>query len=240
MIKVYTCDIYTETTKKAVEIYKKWIKVGDIHLLPCPIKGKTTLAEEMAKIKLINPYSDEPNNPFPIEIEVEEKKLMDCKCGKGNVYNGIAYMRMIRRTINLHKIEETYFVTPEYIATKGSDRYHLRYAVFGVPSIISLWGIVEAPARRREYYIAKKINIEIPYIFDKEAIYNLEDERIPLIIAGTLLKGFFYYRTGSPFCDNPNCILYDAHWQSELINSHREEPYLICQEHLKTLKTILQ
>jgi hypothetical protein len=36
---------------------------------------------------------------------------------------------------------------------------------------------------------------------------------------GYALQALFYYFLGEAFCENPDCRLYNAHYQSELIRS---------------------
>ncbi|NIM44429.1 MAG: hypothetical protein GTO54_02165, partial [Nitrososphaeria archaeon] len=39
---------------------------------------------------------------------------------------------------------------------ESNKRYHARTSVYGVPSVISTTGLVEAPAKPREYYLLKQ------------------------------------------------------------------------------------
>ena len=98
--------------------------------------------------------------PFPVEIDFERRKIEECGCGKGVVYAGIQLATLLGNGLLARGVvwqDKPFFITRDYIATFGSDdrRWHLRYAVFSSPTIVSLPGIIEAPARPRKYYLLR-------------------------------------------------------------------------------------
>ena len=115
-------------------------------------------------------------------------------------------------------------------------RYHGRAIICSNPSIISTSGIVEAPAKSREYYLdiikAKSQALDIKSIKKKyrNQFLDYHDKRTSKIIEGYLLQAIFYYITGDPFCKNLDCRLNNAHWQKDLLYSQLEFGKL-CEKH---------
>lgn len=117
-------------------------------------------------------------------------------------------------------------------------RYHARAVICGTPSIISSTGIVEAPAKNKEFYLP-----EIPFEVmqsNKERLAGREytsefvgynDSRINSIVIGYILQALFFFITdGYPFCHYKNCRLYNAHWQSDLLRTQIKIKKL-CKRH---------
>ncbi len=125
-------------------------------------------------------------------------------------------------------------------------RYHARTFVGGNPSIISTTGIIEAPAKPKEWYI-KQMQLAI-YDIDDEGDHSdgksssnvknyldYGDYRINFAAVGCALQAlFFFILEGDPFCRDINCRLYNAHWQEELITSQIQNQKL-CNEHMALL-----
>jgi hypothetical protein len=103
---------------------------------------------------------------------------------------------------------------------EGDWRYHARTVVCGSPSIISSAGIVEAPAKPKEYYILSR-GFADPQILRKQfagRFIEYGDKRINAALLVYLYQSLFFFLTeGDPFCDRQDCILYNSHWQEELI-----------------------
>ena len=235
-MRLYLCEREGGLTKGALEYLRGWLK-EELVLQPCPLKGRGERARPFAEIRVIRPESTDLNpHPLPQEVDFEEERLRRCLCGRGTVYEGLRYARLVRDLIEGGWEEKAVFCTSDYIATRerGEDRFHLRYAVFGFPVVISLPGIVEAPAKDRVHYLTKGLGME--GFCTGDALQGLDDPRMPRILAGLLLQAWFYYQRGYPFCPDPHCSLYNAHWQRELLTSQRDEPYLLCPQHLQILK----
>ena len=105
------------------------------------------------------------------------------------------------------------------------SRYHGRTVICSNPAIISTTGMIEAPARPREYYFeAMKCKMQGLDIQDVKKNYSGEfldyhDKRLSKIAEGYLLQSIFYYMTGDTFCDSLDCRLNNAHWQKDLLYS---------------------
>lgn len=114
-------------------------------------------------------------------------------------------------------------ITGKLFGTYENKRYHARVLLTGEPSLISTSGIVEAPARPREYYfvkanllsMGKKID-ELDEIY-KNRFVNYDDYRMTKIVYSYTLQQVKNKICGSPFCENTNCCLYNSHWQEEVL-----------------------
>ena len=115
-------------------------------------------------------------------------------------------------------------------------RYHSRTVICSNPAIISTTGMIEAPARPKEYYFeVMKYKMQGLSIQDIKKRYdqkflNYHDKRLSKIAEGYLLQAVFYYLTGDAFCDNLNCRLNNAHWQKDLLYSQLKIGKL-CDKH---------
>jgi len=134
---------------------------------------------------------------------------------------------------NLH-IVFTNKLTCTYDIT--DNRYHGRAVICSNPSIISIAGMIEAPARPREYYFdVMKCKMQGLDIQNVKKNYNGEfldyhDKRLSKIAEGYLLQAIFYYMTGDAFCDSLDCRLNNAHWQKDLLYSQLKIGKL-CNKH---------
>lgn len=125
---------------------------------------------------------------------------------------------------------------------------HIRAAVYGWPSVISLSGIIEGPAKPKEFYIFKQRFINLgtwhlaePKIKEKFSgrFIDYQDKRLTEVIKGYLAQALFFYILGEPFCRMKSCRLFNSHWQEDLIYSQVKSGRF-CRKHEKVLKTIKQ
>jgi hypothetical protein len=240
---LFPCPPSREVIKEAVTLFSSWTG-EEIQERDCLYREIPCAAEDLAGLRVINFDSPDLNEtPFPIEIAFERRKREGCQCGKGTVYAGIHLAMVLKRGLSARGVlweEKPLCITPDYIATFDKDdlRWHLRYGVFSFPAIISLPGIIEAPARPREYYLLRTQGVPDEMMPDslKDRYLTISDPRLPRVLAGILLQVYFYYQGGDPFCRDPLCSLYDAHWQEELLCSQRDEPYIVCSAHQQALE----
>ena len=125
-------------------------------------------------------------------------------------------------------------------------RYHARTILGGSPSIISTTGIVEAPAKSKEYYINQMLSAAYDIATNGDdkndgisssgkKYLDYGDYRINFTAVGYVLQTLFFFITeGNPFCNDIICRLYNAHWQEELIHSQIQSERL-CNEHAALL-----
>lgn len=169
------------------------------------------------------------------------------------LYDGFMMQRLLETMINKNEanIDHVHIVFEDRLICTFSEedwRYHARSLVCGLPSIISTTGMVEAPAKPKEWYI-KQMQLAA-YGKDPEVENNLVsnekkfavnkyldhgDYRINFIAVGYVLQALFFFLTeGDPFCNDSNCRLYNAHWQEELIHSQIDTEKL-CNDHASIL-----
>jgi hypothetical protein len=109
------------------------------------------------------------------------------------------------------------------------------------PTLISTTGIVEAPAKPREFYLKKQFGIDPLLLKEnfKGRFIDYEDTRLIEAMKGYVMQAFFFHLTGNPFCEDPRCRLYNVHWQEEVIRAQIESGYEFCESHNKILKTLI-
>jgi len=188
---------------------------------------------------------DEIREPIYGEINVELRRLTGRASSLGVLYDGLWLQRILHRVMAdraegefksgfIHMI-----FTSRLFGTFGTKRYHARVILSGLPSLISTSGIVEAPARPKEYYWLKAGFIrggkdvkELDLIY-KGRFIEYDDPRITRVLRAYALQAIFYELTGDPFCDNPSCCLYNSHWQEEVLKVQIEGR--LCEKHRKAL-----
>src|SRR5215469_16658554 len=167
------------------------------------------------------------------------------------LYDGFMMQRLFETMINENEsnTDHVHIVFEDRLICTFSEedwRYHARTIVGGSPSIISTTGIVEAPAKPKEWYI-KQMQLatydigsdsdenDVISSSEKEKYLDYGDYRINFAAVGYALQALFFFITeGNPFCNNIDCILYNAHWQEELIHSQIQSRRL-CNEHAALL-----
>ncbi len=199
-----------------------------------------------AKIQEVSQKILSGQEPLYGEIEYEKRRILGKTKSFGILYDGFHLQRVFCEIISREErsIEFVHiFFTNRLFATwDDSDRrYHLRTSVYGIPSIISTTGLVEAPAKPREYYLLKqqyeRFGKDLTKLKDgfKGRFIDYEDERLAGVIKGYAMQAVFYFLTGAPFCEDKGCRLYNAHWQEELIFAQLESGYEFCPWHTKFL-----
>ena len=126
---------------------------------------------------------------------------------------------------------------------ENDNRYHARAVICANPAIISTTGIIEAPAKPREYYFeamalkSQGLGIESAKEKYKDRFLEYNDKRLTRIVEGYLLQVIFYNITGESFCEDIQCKLNNAHWQRDLLFSQIEINNL-CKKHSEILKNL--
>lgn len=222
-------------------------------ILPEKRKSILTLAnEDMPKdiaetriFKLSMPYTK--HTPTSEEIEFEKKNIIDTSANQNiTYYDGFELQNILGKIIPKDELKEDTFhviFTNKLTCTYDYNdyRYHGRALIGTNPSIISTTGIIEAPAKPREYYMElitkSRQGVNIDHLKEKYKGTFLEyhDFRLSKIIEGYFLQALFYYETLEPFCENKDCRLFNAHWQKDLLHSQLESAKL-CQKHQEILE----
>ena len=235
--------------------------LGEASGVPVKVKGDFLRAcfrgdcEELAERIASNRVSDLAKpfvaaEPAYGEIAYELRLLEDPdKKAHGVLYDGERMMALIRDLIPAKErttdVQHIVF-TSRLVGTFGEDgRYHAHVNICGYPSIISTSGIVEAPAKPKEYYVLKRRFMEageaVPFEllnerFAKQFI-DYDDPRLSEVLKGYALQCAMYAITNAPFCRNRGCRLFDAHWQSELIEAQLHGDRF-CKKHREMLTAI--
>lgn len=209
--------------------------------------AKPETARAIAATRFYN-YRQEfqKHDPMEEEVQFEMESFADsAKIENIVLYDGFEFQKVVTEIIPENELDSQTFhliFTNKLTCTfDNSDyRYHGRAVIGANPAIISTTGIIEAPAKPREYYLDLMANygqgLNVDSIKEKYKGQYLEyhDPRLDKIIQGYAMQAIFYYITGEPFCEFLNCKLNNAHWQKDLLFSQLENDKL-CARHQKIL-----
>lgn len=212
--------------------------------------GAGALAVALAAARVVDPSRPrEALQPPAALVEVEERFLGDPgRMVPGVLYDGVAVMGILRSLLprgeatleNLHIV-----FTRRLLGTfdEGDRRYHARTLVAGYPCLISTSGLVEAPAKPREFYLRRRrasaLGVELPIEVLKadlgDRFLDYGDPRTTEVAKGYALQAYAYHALGDPFCDDPDCRLFNAHWQEEMLRAQVASGAL-CPRHAALLR----
>ncbi|MCI0560984.1 MAG: hypothetical protein MN733_21060 [Nitrososphaera sp.] len=170
----------------------------------------------------------------------KQQKMND---GTVPLYDGFVLQRSLEPLIP-HSEDNTDHVhillTDLLTCTFSEDdwRYHGRAVICGTPAIISTKGIIEAPAKPKEFYYPSGLGAEHQVSMKtrlRERFIDYGDKRLTEAATGYALQALFFFVTnGEPFCFDRNCRLFNAHWQEDLIRTQVENPAL-CSNHQRLI-----
>ncbi len=209
----------------------------------------TDYARRIASIKIQDAARRMASGQEPLygEIEYERRRISGKTRAFGVLYEGLELQRIYWELISREErgldFAHIVFTNRLFATWETNDRrYHARVSLYGVPSIISTTGVVEAPAKPREYYLLKrqyemleKDLLELKEGF-KGSFIDYEDQRMTEVVKGYAMQAVFHSLLGDPFCEDKGCRLYNAHWQEELIFAQLESEYEFCPRHTKFLE----
>lgn len=205
------------------------------------------IAEELASSRIFNfhrPFEAHPPSKEEIEFELESF-YNSAKVENIVPYDGFEFQKIVSSLIpqdelNLDCLHIAFTNKLTCTFDQSDHRYHGRALIGSNPAIISTTGIIEAPAKPRQYYLDLMVNygqgLNIESIKKKYQGTYLEyhDKRLDVIVEGYCLQALFYYITGEPFCESLECRLNNAHWQADLLHSQIGIGRL-CDKHKKLL-----
>ncbi|MDP2728170.1 MAG: hypothetical protein Q8P59_11590 [Dehalococcoidia bacterium] len=204
------------------------------------------LAQGFARAKVRNLARHEVNAaPLYGEIAYERGRLEGEAKVFGLLYDGVEVMSLLAELIapqerSLSHIHVVF--TNQLFGTWEDDdrRYHARVSLYGFPSLISTTGLVEAPAKPREFYFLKQqytalgmadaIDVGIKEAFQGRVLEH-GDQHLTEVLKGYLLQALFYHLWGEPFCSDRSCRLYNAHWQEEVLQAQLSGASDLCPHH---------
>jgi len=213
------------------------VTVKDSPVFPMKDKSKKdSLCELFARARIVDPESFTLNEkPFPAEIQFEMRLLdQSSSAWSSALYSG-HYLAEIFRSVlpkkdwaDFSKVNIVF--TDRVVATREGNRAHIRYALFGVPTIISTAGIVYGPARSRNYYLVRNAvsagtNPALARAHAKKAsgedFLEVGDPRLTSIACNICSQALFYHLVGDPFCGRKSCILFNAHTQADILRRRK-------------------
>lgn len=212
---------------------------------------KKAIAYEMAKMRVKDPRRKVEREPLPMEIRYEERKMEDGSSREGPIYEGFTFVELLNRFFPFKsRAVLPVLITDRLIATFDADgRYHLRTCVLtGMWNLLSVSGLVHAPAKPREYYFIKGVLGDRMDEVARKEVENLFDGMVlkkghPALheaAKSLLLQAVFYSIFGEEFCNIPDCRLYNPHWQEEVFRALVKErgELGLCEKHIKMLEVI--
>jgi len=211
------------------------------------------MARRLAQLRVTDPTAPRGDRELLyMEVQAERRALgTPGRTVRGVLYDGFALSALLDEALpperrvgdELHLV-----VTARLIGSFDADdlRWHARTSIYGRLSIISTTGLVQAPARPREYYLAldrlaraaprELVEAQLQAEFGDRCLQE-DDERLTEVLKGYALQAVLYHLTGEPFCDEPTCRLFNAHWQEEMLRAQLEPPEL-CPEHTQLLAAL--
>lgn len=200
-----------------------------------------TESKEKVDFKKISSFVKE-NFGFTVKAVRLKENIVQTR---GLLYEPVKTQRLFEK-IRLKKSDIDILITDKLIATyeELDKRLHLRAAVFGYPSVISASGIVEAPAKPKEYYVAKQRYSQLKIWELKEAevkkkfrnrFIDYHDPRLTEVLKGYIAQAISFNVNGNPFCEKKTCRLFNAHWQEDLIRAQIKSGKL-CKKHWKLFR----
>ncbi len=195
--------------------------------------------------ELKKPFSK--HEPTELEIEMEKENTDNSQNEEKILYDGYEFQKVISKYIpsneSNQEILNIIFTNKLTCTFDESDfRYHARALIGTNPAIISTTGVIEAPAKPKEYYLDLMTNFSKENIEKIKEKYRGEfleynDPKLSEIVEGYLLQAIMYYETGDAFCEDKECRLYNAHWQKELLDSQLNKK--LCDKHRDALQRII-
>ena len=202
-----------------------------------PFRYKEKMIEHAKIADIKQPFEKQPNQ------ERDNVTMMTIP-----LYDGFVMQKMFAEMIPIAELSLDHIhiiLTTLLTCTFSEDdwRYHGRAVICGTPSIISITGIIEAPAKPREFYLAQldgmaaADNGSLKKKFAGRFIdYNDENKITAASINYALQVIFFFITSGEPFCNHKDCRLFNAHWQEDLI--HTIEKRTLCNHHRNLAKNV--
>ncbi len=212
---------------------------------------KNEICNQLASCRIFDTRKPfERHTPSQEEIDFEMKTITDSNLLKNIImYDGFEFQRIVSFLIpenerimnNFHLI-----ITNKLTCTYDNRdyRYHGRAVICSNPSIISTTGIVEAPAKPKEYYrhlmlnMLQGLNVENAKKKFHGTYLDYHDSKLSRVIEGYAMQAIFYFLTGEAFCESKECRLHNAHWQQDLLYSQIKIGKL-CHRHEQILQQLL-
>lgn len=227
--------------------------------IPCFLRGnlyqglspqnQEMIAKEFVQSKVVEPSKRlVVREPFQREWEYEKRRIQEERWKHfGILYDGFHYHRIVSEVIppeDLHLSLCVILFTNQLIGTWdwNDRRYHARVSLYGFPSILSVTGIVEAPAKPKEFYFKKQMGVPLEVLKEKYKgqFVDYGDSRLTEIMKGYVFQALFFHMLGEPFCGDPDCRLFNSHWQEEVLRAQMGGRYEFCPTHERLLDRLIR
>jgi hypothetical protein len=183
---------------------------------------------------------------LPGEWEYEQRRIRNPGWKLfGILYDGIMYHRIVSDLILGGEMDFDHckiLFTNQLFGTWNSNdrRYHARVSLYNFPGLISTSGLVEAPAKPKGFYLKKQMGVPVELLKEEYEGRFLDhgDLRITEVLKGYAMQALFFHLSGEPFCENPDCRLFNSHWQEEVLHSQLDGRYELCPKHEAILKEL--
>jgi len=207
---------------------------------------KIAVSLAAAKVRDLSQPFPKTQNVLSGEVAYERRRLVNRDSDVcGLLYDAHAYSGLYRELLPVEEsgLEHIHIVfTSQLLGTwePVDRRYHARTVLCGSPSIVSIAGLVEAPAKSPAYYLARRgaeafglaeeAKVELAASFADDCL-KLDDPRLTEVAKGYVMQAVVYRLTGEPFCTDTGCRLFNAHWQRELLMAQLGGSYEYCRVH---------
>jgi hypothetical protein len=212
-----------------------------------PKKKLEEVAKELARIRVRDPGERSVLKvPFQAEVDYERRRISDPTWKAfGIFYEGASYQEIISDLIlrggSVLKRCIILFTNQLFGTWDREDsRYHARVSLYGFPNLISITGLVEAPAKPKEFYLEKQMGLPLERL--KKAyqgrFLDHGDLRMTEVLKGYAMQALLFHLTGDPFCEDRDCRFFNGHWQEEVLHSQMDGQYEFCPRHEEMLKAL--
>ena len=250
-MKISKIILYNEPTVPEIQIEKIKQFIIEIFQIRVEIKDnffeslEDKIFEKIASTQIFDLKKQfKKHIPTQEEIQIEKENIDTSEQDVMVLYDGFELQNIIAENISITDDTLHIIFTNKLTATFDNDdfRYHARAWISSNPIIISTTGIIEAPAKPKQYYLDLMTNFSEGKIEEIKEKYKGEfleyhDSRLSDITEGYVLQAIMYYGTGEAFCEKKECRLFNAHWQKDLFYSQIENKKL-CNKHQENLKKL--
>ncbi|WP_135533450.1 DUF7001 family protein [Halostella pelagica] len=202
------------------------------------------LAEQFAEARVLDPYERETGNTMLGIVRYEERALDHPEREGGVLYDGVAVQRALNAALPREEraLDSLHIALLDRVVGTWGDhdgRWHKRVNVLGQPSLVSVPGLYEAPAKPESYYREKQkhamLSGDAP---PREVLENQVDgeflvdgdPRTTEALKGYVLQAVHLAATGEGFCDDERCRLSNPHRQDGVVKAQLRDPEF-CARH---------
>ena len=164
--------------------------------------------------------------------------------GLGEIYRGQALQAILALMMlaDEDSLDQLHIVLTSMVFGDWDEHtrdFRVRVGCLGQPSLISTTGLIEGPARPRDFEVLRtqmavmgldEDIADLAEAFEPRAL-GYGDRRITTCLQGYALMAIMYRAYGEGPCEDPTCRLHDAATQEELIECQCSEDAGLCERH---------